>query len=217
MNLQRERLLIERAKVDSAAFGELFDEYYPAIFSYVLKRAADPVVAQDIASETFLKALQNLYKFQWRDVSISSWFYKIATNELRMYFRAGKYTPSSLEQLYDQEGYEPEGDTDIVTELVDIQSAIDRSQAFLQAQSALVKLPLKYQEVISLRFVEKKKLSEIGQILGKKEGTIKSLLSRGLKKLRQELESATVQPFEQLGIIASEGLSINKPQESYEK
>jgi RNA polymerase sigma-70 factor (ECF subfamily) len=217
MNLQRQKLLIEQTRTDSSAFGELFDEYYPAIFGYVVKRVADPVVAQDIASETFLKALQNIQKFQWRNVSISSWFYKIATNELRMYFRSGKYVPKSLEQLYEQEGYEPESDIDIAADLAGMQSAIERSQAFLHAQTALAKLPLKYQEVISLRFVEKKKLSEIALILDKKEGTIKSLLSRGLKKLEQELKVVGVQPYEQLGIITSEGLSINKPQESYEK
>src|SRR5665213_2518313 len=149
MDLGREKLLIEETKTNSAAFGELFDEYYPVIFRYVLQRVADPAIAQDIASETFLKALQNINTFQWRDVSISSWFYKIATNELRMYFRKGSYSPRSLDQLYEEEGFEPESDTNLLEELADAQAALERDQTFLQAQRMLVTLPIKYQEVIS--------------------------------------------------------------------
>jgi RNA polymerase sigma-70 factor (ECF subfamily) len=47
-------------------------------------------------------------------------------------------------------------------------------------------LPVKYQEVLSLRYFEKKSIAEISQIMSKRPGTIKSLLSRGTKKLREE-------------------------------
>lgn len=55
-------------------------------------------------------------------------------------------------------------------------------------QEKIFKLPVKYQEVIVLRFFEKKKIKEIAEILGKKQGTIKSLLHRGLEKLKNLIE-----------------------------
>jgi|GEM_PF-5192842 len=79
-------------------------------------------------------------------------------------------------------------------------------------------MPLKYQEVLFLRFSEKRKLSEIALILDKKEGTVKSLLSRGLAKLRKALNQAETQPSAGSDIITIEGRRIlNNPLEQYEE
>lgn len=216
MDLDREKELVELAKEDRHYFGLLFDKYYPAIFNYTLKRTADAAAATDITAETFYKALVNIDKFQWRDISISSWFYKIATNELRMYFRKNKYRPASLDHLYEN-GWEPTDEHDFREEILDAQDKLENHQEFLRAQALLSSMPLKYREVISLRFGENKKLSEIAAILGKKEGTVKSLLSRGLKQLRQRLDQERSQPSGQPDIIDSEGRTILvKPLEQYE-
>lgn len=217
MNIETEQQIIEVAKVDPLAFGKLFDYYYQPIFGYVLKRVSDPSLAQDITAETFLKAFQNIKYFKWQDVSISSWFYKIATNEIRTYFRKNKYTPKSLEQLFEADGFEPVSDQDIPQEMIDAQNYMERQIQFQRAQRLLLQMPMKYQEVLTLRFVEKKKLSEIAMILGKKEGTVKSLVSRGLTKLRDLLYEPETQPNPISGVIASEGQILIKTQESYEE
>ena len=59
---------------------------------------------------------------------------------------------------------------------------------FIEVQKHLKTLSTKYQEVIALRFFENKSIPEIAEILEKKEGTIKSLLSRGLEKIRNEMQ-----------------------------
>jgi len=64
---------------------------------------------------------------------------------------------------------------------------LKRHQDFIDVQARLKLLPIKYQEVISLKYFERKKIKEISEILGKKEGTIKSLISRGLEKIRNLL------------------------------
>jgi RNA polymerase sigma-70 factor (ECF subfamily) len=69
----------------------------------------------------------------------------------------------------------------------EIQSAkleLERYKDYLKIQASLRKLPAKYQEVIALKYFEEKKIREIGVILNKKEGTVKSLLSRGLEQLK---------------------------------
>jgi RNA polymerase sigma-70 factor (ECF subfamily) len=90
MNVEQERELVERAKNNTEAFGELYDRYYSQIFGYVLKRTASIEVTQDVTSEVFFKALKNLRQFRWRGVPFSSWLYRIATNEIANYFTKNK-------------------------------------------------------------------------------------------------------------------------------
>jgi RNA polymerase sigma-70 factor, ECF subfamily len=217
LNLNKEKLVIEAAQRERAYFSELFDEYYPAILNYSIKRTGDVAVAQDITSETFFKALVNIDKFKWRGISISNWFYKIANNEIRMLYRKNKYQPASLDALFAQ-GLEIADQHEFTQEIIAAQDEAERNIQYINARSALAKLPLKYQEIITLRFAEKKKLSEIALILDKKEGTVKSLLSRGLAKLRKQLDvdATETQPNCAPSIIASEG-HILISREAYEE
>ncbi|XOB40371.1 MAG: RNA polymerase sigma factor [Candidatus Nealsonbacteria bacterium] len=183
MNLKEEKELVKRAKKNLEVFGELYDQYYSQIFGYVLKRTADLEISQDITSETFFKALKNLWQFRWKNISISSWFYRIANNEIANYFRKNKYKPVSLEKIP-----EPLAVSNPFAEIIEAEQELKKHQDFLILQEKISKLPIKYQEVIILRFFEKKKIEEVAEILGKKEGTVKSLLSRGLEKLRNLVE-----------------------------
>jgi len=185
MDLSEEKELVRQAQKAPDAFAKLYDHYYPKIFGYVLRRTANLEAAQDITSETFFKALRKLWQFQWRNISFSSWLYKIASNEINQYFRKAEYKKSvSLEELQEQ-GFEPISPHDPESELIETQEKLRQHQDFLEIQVKIVRLPAKYQEVIALRFFEKKQINEIAEILGKKEGTIKSLLHRAVEKLRE--------------------------------
>lgn len=185
MDLSEERELVRQAQESPDAFAGLYDQYYPRIFGYVLRRSANLEAAQDITSETFLKALAKLWQFQWRSISFSSWLYKIATNEVNQYFRRAEYKKSvSLEELQEQ-GFELLSPLDPESELIEAQEKLKQHEEFLNIQQRIVQLPAKYQEVITLRFFERKQIKEIAEILGKREGTIKSLLHRAVEKLRE--------------------------------
>ncbi|MFP3899073.1 MAG: RNA polymerase sigma factor [Dehalococcoidia bacterium] len=185
MDLEVERDLVKRAQKDPAAFATLYDHYYPRIFGYVLRRTADLEAAQDITSETFFRALRKLWQFRWRNIPFSAWLYRIASNEVSQYYRRPEYRKSvSLEQLQEQ-GFEPLSTADPEREAIEAQEELTKHQEFLEVQARIVHLPLKYQEVIALRFFEQKQIKEIADILGKKEGTVKSLLHRAVEKLRQ--------------------------------
>jgi RNA polymerase sigma-70 factor (ECF subfamily) len=184
MDSGEERKLVRQAQRDRDAFARLYDHYHPRIFGYILRRTANLEAAQDITSETFLKALAKLWQFRWRSVPFSSWLYKIATNEINQYFRKAEYKKSvSLEELQEQ-GFELLSPHDPESELIEAQEKLKQHQDFLEIQAKIVQLPAKYQEVIALRFFEKKQIKEIAEILGKREGTIKSLLHRAVEKLR---------------------------------
>jgi RNA polymerase sigma-70 factor (ECF subfamily) len=178
-------MLVERAKNDKEAFAELYDKYCPQILGYVIKRTANIEVAQDVTSQVFFKALKNIGQFHWRGVPFSSWLYKIASNEITNYYRERKRRRKYLENNYNLvETSNPSPES----ELTQAQEELRKHEEFISVHENISKLSFKYQEVITLRYFEHKHLKEIEAILGKSEGTVKSLLYRGLKNLRKLME-----------------------------
>ncbi len=206
MNLSEERLLVEAARKDPDKFGELFEVYYQPIFRYSLRRVADVALAQDIASRVFLKAYRKLWQFRWRGVSILAWLYRIAGNEIKSHYRKAKHEVVSVEDLKELSGWEPEDMQNVEQELVEAEEKLERHKQFLKVNQLMKNLDMKYQEVLYLRFFEDKKIREIGEVLGKKEGTVKSLLSRGLVKLRMLLR-------EREALVRVEGLGTKEKTE----
>lgn len=176
-----EKDLVNQAKNDPQAFAALYDQYYPQIFGYILKRTANLETTKDITSETFFKALKKLWQFRWQNVPFSSWLYRIAGNEIINYYRKNGRQAVALEEIA-----EPADANDLSEEIMAAEEELQRHQDFLVVQKKIVTLAVKYQEVVTLRFLERKKIKEISKILGKKEGTVKSLLSRALEKLKVE-------------------------------
>ena len=187
MQPDKEKELIRRVKKDPQAFSVIYDENYKAIFSYVFRRLGNYEIARDVTAETFLKALQKVGSFEWRNIPISAWLFRIATNEINLYFRRSRHRTTYLDDadLHLQLLYE----VGIETEKAALEKALQENEEFLLVQKRLLELHAKYQEVIALRFFEGKSIREISMILRKKEGTIKSLLSRGLGKLRLKIEN----------------------------
>jgi len=185
--LDDERSIIERAKRDSEAFGVLFERHYPAIFAYVHRRVGDWDAANDLASEVFLKAFKGLWKYRWQGVPFSAWLYRIATNEVRMHFRKGIRPTLSLDQMSEECGFEPLDPASLEAEKLEAERKLQEYEDFLVVREKVLLLGLKYQDVIALRYFERKSIKEIAEILNKREGTVKSLLSRGIAKLRDLL------------------------------
>ena len=184
-DLDQEKKLVKNAQKNPEAFGIIFDKYYDRIFGYVLRRVANPDIAKDIISEVFFKAFTNLWKFRWRNISISAWLYKIATNEVNYFFRKKKYKTVSLDRLMEENGLEPVSpEATIEEELINVEITLKKHQDYFEVQKRIAEMPVKYQEVISLRIFESKSIKEISEILNKKEGTIKSILSRSTHNLK---------------------------------
>lgn len=183
--MKAEKILVERAKKDSDAFGEIYELHYQRIFNFILSRTADVAIAQDLTSETFLRALEKLWQFRWKNVPFSSWLFKIASNQINTHFRKGKTRPSSLDELYETTKFEPAILENAQTELIAAQEIVQKHSEFLEIKKLLTKIPVKYQEVIALRYFDQMKIAEIAEILQKKEGTVRALLSRGLSKLER--------------------------------
>ena len=173
------------ARTNPRVFGELYDLHYPKIFGYVFRITGDYALACDITSETFLKAWIKIGSFQWKGISISSWFFRIASNEVNQYFRKKKYAPRMLLEVSvcDREALSKPGWSN--GDPGETIARLEQAEEFRNLHLKLGMLPVKYQQVIALRYFEEMSIAQIGEILSKKEGTIKSLLSRGLDKLKE--------------------------------
>jgi RNA polymerase sigma-70 factor (ECF subfamily) len=187
MDLSEEKALVNASRRDPEVFGTLFETYYRPIFNYTLKRVSNIEIAQDITSEVFYKAVKNLWKFTWQNVSFSAWLYRIANNQIIDWYRSKKHI--SLDRLQEESGFDLADVRRFEKELLEAEEKkLTQEIDFVTLHSYISELPSKYQEVIVLKYFEKKKLSEIGEILNKKEGTVKSLVSRGLDKLKVIIE-----------------------------
>ena len=176
--------LLNKIKSNPALFSELFKLYYKPIFGYILRRTGDVDDTADIAAETFLKAFRHINNFSYTGISVKVWLYRIATNEVNLYSRQKKRSNSIFERI----DFEDKGlfDNWLHDDKIELETELRKHDEFLMIIKQLKTLPLKYQEVISLRYFEGKDNKEIVDILGINEGTLKSLLSRGLEKLRKK-------------------------------
>jgi RNA polymerase sigma-70 factor (ECF subfamily) len=176
--------LLKRIRDNPEHFSELFKLYYRQIFGYIIRRTGSFNDSADIAADTFLNAFRNIHNFRYTGISIKVWLYRIATNEINLYFRHKQKHNSVFERIdiADNSTFK----NYIAEDRKEIEAELKHHNMFLSILKELKTLPVKYQEVISLRYFENKENKEIAEILNIKEGTIKSLLSRGLEKLRQK-------------------------------
>ena len=185
MDLEREKELVRKAGEDPAAFGELYEEHYGRIYGYVLRRTASVEDARDITAEVFIKAFQNISRFNWRGIPFSAWLFRVAGNEITNGFRRSNHRQMLRQKLIETNGI---ADKFLGEEAAQAEDDLQKHEEFLLVHNSIAKLPPQYQEVIVLHYFERKKLREISDILGKREGTVKSLLHRGLEKLRKLMQ-----------------------------
>ena len=169
-------LLVERARHgDADAFGALYDRYQPEILRYLTHRVRDPEAAEDLAQQVFLKAWQAVPRYQQRGVPFKAWLYRMAHNQMVDFYRARRPTT-------DLEGIDvPE---DAVAE-----QRVLRAELLERLQEALDRLSNDHREVLTLRFLMEKSAAEIGEIMERKEVTVRGLQFRALRALRLEIEA----------------------------
>ena len=179
-----EKDLIDKIKKTPEAFSELFKLYYQPIFGYIIRRTGDFDDAADIAADTFLKAFRHIHNFRYSGISVKVWLYRIATNEINLYFRNKLRHNSIFDRIITQE--KEIFNNYLADDRRELEIEFQKHDQFNLVLKELKTLPLKYQEVIALKYFEGKENKEIVEILNINEGTLKSLLSRGLEKLRQK-------------------------------
>jgi RNA polymerase sigma-70 factor (ECF subfamily) len=172
--LAAERRLVEASQKDSRRFAELYERYFNRVYAFALTRTGNRAAAEDVTADTFRRALQNLAKFEWRDVPFSAWLFRIAANAAAdLSRRAPRQTylndlPDEQPQLWEARFIEVE----------------ERAQLF----TLLKRLRKDQQRVIIMRFAQERSSREIAQAIGRSEAAVKALQFRALQKLRMWAE-----------------------------
>ena len=160
-------------------FLKFYDENITKIYRYVYFRVGSQKVAQDLASEAFLKGWQYLKEGNFIG-NLSAMTYQICRNLISDYFRKNPNLPITLEEVSEKHlGIAESG----IEEKTDKNLKIDRIMEYLRL------IREEYQEIIIWYYVDDFEVEEIAQILGKSEGTVRTSLSRAIKALREALEA----------------------------
>jgi RNA polymerase sigma-70 factor (ECF subfamily) len=171
-----ERLLVERAKHDKEAFGELYALYVDKIYSYVYYRTGNNQDAEDLTARVFFRAIQHIGNYKDQGVPFSAWLYRIAHNLLANWYRdQSRRQMVSLDSIAQ---WHVEDSPELATELLEDQEAL---------LEAIQRLPTDRQELLILKYVDRMPNADIGEIMGRSEGAIKSLYHRTLLSLRDDL------------------------------
>lgn len=177
-------VLIEHAALDRAtrgdreAFGVLYERYVGRIYNYIYYRTGNPYDAEDLTARVFYRAMRRISSYENRGLPMSAWLYRIAHNLVANWHRdRGRRTEIPLEEgaIYTSLQEHPE-------------SALLRSEERERLLAVIRQLPADRQQLLILKFVEHLSNAEIGVIMGRTEGAVKSLYHRTLLSLRNELQ-----------------------------
>jgi RNA polymerase sigma-70 factor (ECF subfamily) len=182
MDRGREKALVDRARTDAAAFGELYDFYLPRIYGFVQRRVQERPVAEDLTATTFQRALEALRGGRFRNDAFGGWLYRVAANAVIDHFRATR----RISPQTDAEaalGADGAGDA--------FAAALDREEL----RRAMAALPDGHRAVLTLRFFDDLDPQEASAVLGCSRATFAVRLHRALAALRgamlTELTEAT--------------------------
>ena len=170
-------VLARASEGDRDAFGELYARYIDRIFNYVYYRTGNTHDAEDLTARVFQRAMNHIHNYTDRGVPFSAWLYRIAHNLVANWHRdrsRKQEIPITDMPVLPSKGDLPE------TRLV----RTEEQDALLRL---IRKLPPERQQLLILKFVENLSNAEIGQIMGRSEGAIKSLYHRTLLALRDQV------------------------------
>jgi RNA polymerase sigma-70 factor (ECF subfamily) len=170
--------LVRKAASDSEAFGELYNRHVTRIYNYIYYRTGDYQDAEDLTARVFQRALRHVGRFKDQGVPFSAWLYRIAHNLVANWHRDRSRRP--VVALEDHVA-----DTSTSTH-PEVLAMVEEENRMLLA--AVRRLPDDRQQLLILKFVERMSNAEIGEIMGRTEGAIKSLYHRTLIALREQVE-----------------------------
>ena len=169
--------LIERVKAyDETAIRHVYRLYADAIYRYALYQSGDSILAEDVAGEVFVRMMESIGTYNYRGTPLSAWLYRIARNLIVDHQRRGRRL-KPLEQA-DQTRFVSDNPADLA----------EKRLGWEELRSALGELTDEQRQVVILRFVENLQNHDVAEIVGKNEGSVKSLQHRALRSLRRVLE-----------------------------
>jgi RNA polymerase sigma-70 factor (ECF subfamily) len=180
-NIGDEITLNRAIQGDHEAFGRLYEQYVERIFNYVFYRTGNQHDAEDLTARVFFRAMRRIPQYQERGLPVSAWLYRIAHNLVANWHRdRGRRPEISLDEGFASIPHSEHPEATLLQ--------LEEQDYLL---SIIRDLPSERQQLIILKFVEHMSNAEIGQIMGRTEGAVKSLYHRTLLSLRIEMETVS--------------------------
>lgn len=171
--IRQEQAWVEAAQRNPRQFDKLYDRYFEGIFNFIFRRTDNESLSADLTSQTFLAAIQNLRKYQFRGLPFSAWLYKIASNQVIKYYRDSKKNMVfSLEES-------------LIGKLFMMTEEDPNEEKLQMLVDYLKQLSTEDVVVLELRFFEEKNFKEIAYILEITESGAKMRTYRALEKLKK--------------------------------
>ncbi len=181
LTIEEEAEMVERAQSDREAFGEIYRQYVRRIYNYIYYRTGDHQETEDLTAKVFFRAMDGLPKYTNRGLPFSAWLYRIAHNLVANWYRdRGRRKIIPLDSIAPDDASLTEASAFNLPEAA-VQG--DEERSFLMR--AIRQLPEDRQQLLIFKFVERLTNAEIGSIMGRSEGAIKSLYHRTLIALRK--------------------------------
>lgn len=179
IELNDEDVLTRAGQGEQEAFGVLYERYVGRIYNYVYYRTGNTYDAEDLTARVFFRALHHIKYYQDRGLPFSAWLYRIAHNLVANWHRDNSRRPEI-----------PLDDAIILRHPGEEhpEAALLQSEEKERLLKMVRKLPPDRQQLLILKFVEHLSNEEIGQIMGRSEGAVKSLYHRTLLSLRDDLD-----------------------------
>lgn len=170
--------LVERAQSGEAeAFGSLYDQYSDTVYRYIYYRVGGKATAEDLTSETFLRALRRIGTFTWQGRDFGAWLVTIARNLVADHFKSSRFRLEvTTGEMLDANEVERSPEESVLETL---------SNATLL--DAVRRLNPQQQECVTLRFLQGLSVAETARVMGKNEGAIKTLQYRAVRTLARLL------------------------------
>ncbi|MBX3080160.1 MAG: sigma-70 family RNA polymerase sigma factor [Anaerolineae bacterium] len=181
MDSQTEKKLVQSAQNgDEEAMGALYDANVDRIYRYIFNRVNNAELARDLTSDVFFRMVKDLATFEYRDVPLIAWLYRIANFCVIDHFRQSErdVSDANLEEIDIVDDIQPPLDQNLIAE--------DQAKYL---RDAMTKLTSEQQQVVILRFVEGHDLKKTAELLGKTVNSVKVLQHRAVHALGRALQS----------------------------
>lgn len=174
----RLRALVDLAKEgDAEAFGQLYDHYVSGVFRFVYYRVGSQQLAEDLTSETFVRGLRAIQRFNWQGKDFGAWLTTIARNLVADHFKSSRARLEIVAETI------PEGKVTVASPEQEVLALISNEMLF----EAVNSLPNEQRDCILMRFIQGLSIAQTAAALGRSEGAIKQLQLRAVRSLAKTM------------------------------
>lgn len=174
MKIEEKMLVTACQNGETEKFAELYDLYADKIFRFIYHKVLRKELAEDLMSDTFLRAIEKIEQFNPEKGEFSTWIYTIARNLITDHWRAHK-EHKDIDDVWD------------LASLDDVVDAVNKNLVGKRLHDSMRELSVREREILMMRYWQDLKFSEIAVLTGKSEGAVKMSTARAIKKLREDM------------------------------